>query len=240
MKSFLIASALITTLFNNSAQAASVFAPVALNPGSYLSSLPDGGSTGGGPSPTKLFDETLTFSYASNLSGKLRERVLSYPDAPSDDHPGLYFDYEISLTSGSVAAFTLTGYTGFQTFVKQCGISTCGGSGANGKITTSAGRSTSGDQITFYFDNPLLAGEHSANLQIFVLASSFVDPPAYFTDINGNSFSIDVVAPSVPELHTWALLILGLAGLGHIRLRRQGCRNASLSAAITRPLFREA
>ena len=193
--------------------------------------LPNGGSSGDGVPETTPFDKTIVFSFASGLSGALRERVIDYADAPSATHPGLYFDYEIQLTSGSLSAFTITGYGSFETFVKVCGISACGGSGANGLVATDASRSADGDRISFDFGSPLTAGMHSANLQLFTSASLFTDPLAYFTDTSGNSFSIDVVAPAVPEPSIWALMLLSFAGLGLFASRRKrAVARASASA----------
>jgi hypothetical protein len=190
---------------------AQVVAPVLLSPGGTVSPLPNGFSTGDGLTPTIPFNETLQFSYSSGLlAGSLHERVLDYPDRPSTVHPGLYFDFEIALTSGSVTAFTITGWSGFEAFVKQCGISGCGGSGANGVGATLASRSSDGDEITFVFGNPLVAGQHSANLQIFSSASLFQDPLAFFTDGSSNTFSIEVVGPAaVPS----PIVGAGLPGL---------------------------
>jgi hypothetical protein len=161
------------------------------------------------------------------LAGSLRERVLDYADTPSVNHPGLYFDYEIQLTAGALSALTVTGWAGFQSFVKECGITGCGGSGSDGLTATSATRSANGDQITFAFGTPLTAGEHSANLQIFSSASLFQDPLAFFTTVSGNTFSIDVVGPATPEASTWAMIIIGFAGIGFMACRR---RNLALSA----------
>lgn len=200
-------------------------APVALGPGSTVNSLPNGFSSADSIAHTKLFDQTLAFSFTDGLTGTLRERVISYSDAPSAVHPGLYFDYEIGLTSGTVTAFTIEGYSNFDTFVKECGISYCGGSGANGISATSASRSMNGDQVTFNFGNALTSGEHSANLQIFSSASRYQDPLAFFADASGNTFSIDVVGPlasSVPEPSTWAMMVLGFCGLGFMACRKKG------------------
>jgi PEP-CTERM motif len=219
---FFLASALVA-FASVAPAAAAIVEPALLNPGGTISPLPNGDSSGDGIPQTKPFDQTESFSFADGLAGTLRQRVIDYSDAPSILHPGLYFDYEIHLTSGSVAAFAISGYSGFQASVKECGISNCGGSGANGVLATSASRSSDGDVITFDFGNNLTAGEHSANLQIFSSASLFQDPFAFFTDTGGNTFSIGAVAPApaVPEPATWAMMILGFAGIGFMAYRRQ-------------------
>jgi hypothetical protein len=200
---------------------AAIVSPSLLSAGGTISPLPNGDSSGDGIPSTKPFDQTESFSFSDGLAGSLRQRVISYSDAPSGFHPGLYFDYEINLTSGDVTAIAISGYSGFQASVKECGISNCGGSGANGVLATSASRSSDGDVITFDFGKALTASEHSANLQIFSSASLFQDPFAFFTDTNGNTFSIAAVAPAVPEPSTWAILLLGFAGLGFMAYRRK-------------------
>jgi hypothetical protein len=208
------AAALETLQFAVAPAGAAIVAPGLLSPGGTIIPLPNGDSSGDGIPETKPFDQTEDFSFSDGLAGALRQRVISYSDAPSAIHPGLYFDYEIQLTSGSLSAIAISGYSGFEASVKECGISNCGGSGANGVLAASASRSSDGDLITFDFGTPLTAGEHSANLQIFSSASLFQDPLAFFTDTNGNTFSIDAVAPAVPEPSTWAMMLLGFAGLG--------------------------
>jgi hypothetical protein len=237
MRPILLAVVVSTGLGAISTLANAVVAPVALDPGSLVDPLPNGFSSGDGVPSTTPFDQTLAFSFASGLSGTLRERVIDYSDAPSVDHPGLYFDYEIRLTSGSVSAFTISGYGTFQTSVKICGIAGCGGSGANGLAASDAKRSLDGDQVTFDFGSPLTAGGHSANLQLFTSASLFSDPLAFFTDASGNSFSIDVVAPAVasvvPEPSTWALMLVGFAGLGRFAGRRRALGAAGFGVPDT-------
>jgi PEP-CTERM motif len=200
---------------------AAVVSPTLLNSGGTVSPIPNGDSSGDGIPQSNLFDQTESFSFSDGLAGTLRQRVISYSDAPSALHPGLYFDYEITLTSGSVTSFSIEGYSSFETSVKECGIANCGGSGANGVLATSANRASDGDEITFDFGNPLTAGENSANLQIFSSASLFQDPLAFFTDGNGNTFSVDAVAPAVPEPSAWAMMILGFCGLGFMAYRRK-------------------
>lgn len=230
---FVLAAALVTFQASVAPAAADIVAPTLLNPGGIVNPLPNGDSSGDGIAETTPFNQTVSFSFSDGLAGTLHERVISYSDAPSSIHPGLYFDYEIALTPGSVGsvtAFAITGYSTFGTSVKECGISNCGGTGANGVLATSASRSSDGDEITFDFGTPLTAGEHSANLQIFSSASLFQDPLAFFADGNGDTFSIEAVAPAVPEPSTWAMMILGFCGLGYLAYRRRN-QAAALTAA---------
>jgi hypothetical protein len=203
---------------------ASVVAPARLGPGSIVSPLPNGFSSGDGIPSTLLYDQSEAFSFADGLAGILRDRVIQYSDAPSALHPGLYFDYEVQLSAGLLAAITISGYSNFDAAVKVCGITGCGGSGANGTAPTSASRSIDGNEITFDFADNLAASQHSANLQIFSSASLFQDPLAFLTDSSGNSFSINVVGPlaTVPEPATWALMIPGFLGVFFVSCRRSG------------------
>jgi hypothetical protein len=217
-------------LFAQSAGAAVILtAPAVLDPGATVSPVPNGDSGVG----AKLFDASESFAFTNGPSGILRERVLQYSDT-SAAHPygsGLYFDFEIALSSGDITKFTVPGYAGFQVSVKQCGISNCGGSGANGVVTTSASRTLDGNEISFSFGSDLSGTAHSANLQLLTNATSFVDPFASFQDSNGDSFSIPVLTPvaAVPELSTWAMMVVGFAGLGFMANRRKS--EAALMAA---------
>ena len=209
-------------------------APINLVPGSTVSPLPNGFSSSDEIPQTLLYDQSEGFSFADGLTGVLRDRVIQYSDAPSAIHPGLYFDYEVQLSSGSIAAITITGYSTFETFVKVCGISGCGGSGADGIAPTSASRSVDGNEIAFDFGDILSAGQHSANLQIFSSASLFEDPIALLTDSSGNSFSINVVGPrAIPEPATWTMMVLGFVGLFFMSRRRSSM--SVRSCLVSRP-----
>ena len=107
---------------------AAVVVPELLTPGATVSPLPNGFSSGDGVPLTLLFDQTQSFAFTNGPAGSLRERVIQFSDTPSAEHPGLFFDFEIKLTSGNITQFTIPGYSTFDTFVKLCGISGCGGS----------------------------------------------------------------------------------------------------------------
>jgi hypothetical protein len=68
----------------------------------------------------------------------------------------------------------------------------------------------------------LTAGTQSGDLKIFTDAQGFLDPPAFFLNSDGASFSLDVFGPTpaVPELSTWAMMVLGFAALGFMTYRR--------------------
>jgi PEP-CTERM motif len=206
-------------------------APIALPPGATVTSLPNGGSSYPGDEGVTVFDDFIDFDFGDGLlSGVLRERVLKYSQV-NEFHPygGFYFDYEITLTSGDISAFGVLGYAPLEVAVKQCGVADCGGSGANGELTSAATRSTDGDEITYFFDGDLVGGTHSANLQLLTNASSFADPPATFENAAGDVFSLAIVGPApVPEPSTWAMLVIGFAGLTALGWR--GSRRAASHA----------
>lgn len=221
-----------STLCIVSSAVAALVAPVALPPGATVTSLPNGDSSYPADPGVTLFDDTVSFDFDDGLlSGTLRERVLRYSQI-NEYHPygGLYFDYEIALTSGDVSAFSAEGYAPLEVAVKQCGISNCGGSGANGALASSAIRSADGDWITYFFDGDLVGGSHSANLQLLTNATSFIDPPATLENAAGDVFSLDIVGPApVPEPTTWAMLVIGfasLSGLAWLGSRRTGAQAA--------------
>ena len=125
----------------------------------------------------------------------------------------------------------MPGYSGLEVSVKQCGISNCGGLGANGVLATSAHRTSDGNDISFSFGNNLSGTAHSANLQLLTNATSFVGPFASFQDSKGNLFSIPVLSPvsAVPLPSTWGMMLLALVGLGFVAFRKK--RKAGLQIA---------
>jgi hypothetical protein len=117
--SFALTAAFLTFQASVAPANAAIVAPSLLNPGGTVSPLPDGDSSGDGIPQTIPYDQTVSFSFSDGLAGTLRARVIDYSDAPSTLHPGLYFDYEIQLTSGSVSAFSISNYSSFGTSVKE-------------------------------------------------------------------------------------------------------------------------
>ncbi len=214
---------MVTMIFGQTASA-QIVAPTALPAGTTVSPLPNGGSTGPNSVVSKLFDQTQSFSFVNGPTGTLRERILSYADAPSVDHPGLYFDYQISLTSGDVTNFQVAGYGGLDVYAKQCGISTCGGSGSSGVLANLASRSVNGETVIFNFTQGVLSGTaYSANLQLFANVASYTNNTAQLIDANGDSFSLSVVSPlaAVPEPDNFAMLLAGLGLMGFVVRRKK-------------------
>jgi hypothetical protein len=215
---------LASALFAQSAGAVVVTGlidPTVLNPGATVNPLPNGYS---GSSFIDNFFKAVPFSFTDGLSGTLNEYVNQFNSTGDPAHPygsDLHFAFEIQLTSGTLSSFSAPGYGGFDVSVKQCAISGCSGFASNGDVVaTSASRSSDGNYVTFFFDPTQMDGKaHSGNLQIFTNSTFFVDPTATFTDSNGETFSISVPAPAVPEASTWAMLLIGFAGIGFMACR---------------------
>lgn len=196
--------------------------PLVLAPGATVSPVPNGFSFGSTDSTTPVFTTTDGFDFEDGPSGTLFEYVYRFT-SPSSAHPyapGLFFLYNIELSSGDVIKFTVPNYSGLEVSVKQCGILSCIDQGANGALMTSASRSSDGDSVSFSFGGNLSGTAGSSNLQLFTNASGFADPFGILQDSAGATFSIPVITPNgVPEPTTWALLVLGFVGLGFAGLR---------------------
>jgi hypothetical protein len=224
----------IVALFTAKTAFAQLVAPTPLVPSGTVSSVSNGYSSSAQDPGVVLYDNSVDFDFDGGLlSGVLRDRVIEY-SLTNEYHPygGLYFDYEISLSSGDVTEFSVPGYGGYEVAVKQCGIPGCGGSGANGVSTTSASRSSDGDSISFVFGDDLFGTAHSANLQLLTNAISFVDPTATLENAAGDVFSVPVLAPApVPEISTWAMMLAGFIGIGFAGYRASR-KSAALCVAL--------
>jgi hypothetical protein len=73
----------------------------------------------------------------------------------------------------------------------------------------------------------------SGGFSIYTNATTYTDPPIYFTDSSGVTDSVrGAFGPgAVPEPSTWAMLLLGFAGLGLAGYRRKKKSHAALAAA---------
>jgi hypothetical protein len=202
--------------------------PVVLNPGGIVSPLVNGGS---GTDFTDIpgFPTSFSFNFSASggPTGTLFENIVQYPNIVTPAHPfgsDLMFNYKIALSSGDVTSLTVAGFSGFDVAAKQCSAAGCFAVATDGIAATSASRSADGDLITFAFTD-LIGGTHTGNLQAFTNAPFFVDPIASFQNAAGTAFSIDITGPSntppVPETSTWAMMILGFAGIGFMAYRRK-------------------
>jgi hypothetical protein len=216
-----------SALFVQSAGAAPV-APIALNPGGIVSPLVDGAS---GTDFTDIpgFPTSFSFNFSASggPTGTLFENIVQYPNVVTPAHPfgsDLMFNYKIALSSGDVTSLTVAGFSGFDVAAKQCSFAGCFAVATNGIAANSASRSADGDLITFSFTD-LIGGTHTGNLQAFTNAPFFVDPIASFQNAAGSAFSIEITGPSstptVPEPSTWAMMLLGFAGIGFMAYRRK-------------------
>jgi hypothetical protein len=197
--------------------------PVLLAPGVTVSPVPNGDSFDASDSRTPLFSMSEDFAFTGGPSGFLFEAIYSFPDesAAHPYGPGLIFLYDIVLSSGDVTELSVPGYSGYEVSVKQCGISNCINFGANGVLTTSASRTSDGNSVSFNLGDDLNGAAHSSNLELFTNATGFVDPFGTLKDSSGATFSIPVLTPvAAPEPSTWAMMLLGFAGLGYVGYRR--------------------
>jgi hypothetical protein len=213
-----------SALFAQSAEAIVLIDPVVLNPGTTISPVPNGFSGPDFTATVKRYD--FNFSLNGGPTGTLVQGLVRYPDTVTSAHPygdDLMFNYRIFLSSGDVTALTVFGYSGWEVAAKQCSFTNCFNVVDNNNPATSVSRSEDGDAITFTFDG-LGATHHTGNLSLFTNAPFFTDPLATFQNAAGGVFSIDIAGPSavapVPEPSTWAMMILGFAGVGFMAYRR--------------------
>jgi hypothetical protein len=209
--------------------------PVLLNPGITVNPLPNGASgTDFTDIPGFPISYNFNFSASGGPTGTLFENIVQYPNVVTPAHPygsDLMFNYKIALSAGDVTGLTVAGFSGFDVSAKQCSFAGCFAVATNGIAATSASRSANGDLITFSLSG-LSGPNHTGNLQLFTNAPFFADPIAIFQDSAGGVFSLDITGPSntpsVPEPSTWAMMILGFAGVGFMAYRR---RNSALRVA---------
>ena len=148
-------------------------------------------------------------------SGILTEFVVANTASGPYGPQSYAFAFAISITNDLVTSVTLPGFAGFQTAVKVSDTSSLGA----GPVPTSAFRSSgTGDLITFSFATPAAT---TGDFVVYTNATGYVDPMASIDLLSGGILTLDVLAPAVPEPSTWAMLLLGFAGLGFMAYRRK-------------------
>jgi len=223
--------------FNTQALAVDNVVPAQLAPGSFITPVPNGPSfnppipPGSWTVPLPATSFNFDFSTQNGPAGTLTERIYQFSttDAAHPYGSGYVFDFILSLTAGSITQFGVGGYSpaGYSpyllTSVDQCAFNGCINIPPNSLLATATGasRSADGDQINFFFSD-LTAGRTTGDLKIFTNATTFIDPPAFFYS-NGEKFTTEIFGPgvgAVPEPSTWAMMILGFAGVSFMAYRR--------------------
>lgn len=203
----LIAAASLAALLTGScAQAATTLAPAVLSPGGSVAipDFPDGVAL--------LAAQAEPFGSDLGPAGVLKEYVVTDSLVNPFGVNGLIFVFQLSLSSGDVAKVSLPGYAGLDTAVKSCNDVAC--IEGTGDPPDTATRSANGDVVSFLFSTPITGP--SAGFSIYTNALGFTDPPsAMIIDAAGDISLAPTFAPAgVPEPSTWAMMLLGLAGMG--------------------------
>ncbi len=192
--------------------------PEVLTPGQTISSnIPDFADGVVPLLPAPFFAQ---FSFGSlsmpGPAGTLKEVVGNNSQVSPFGPGGTIFAYSLDITKGDLASIAFTGNTGFGTAVKVCDSGCIEG---NGPVPDQVRRSSNGDQITFSFGTPLT--DSSGGFSIYTNATTYTDPPIFLTDSGGLTITLDgAFGPAVPEPSTWAMMILGFAGIGFMAYRR--------------------
>ena len=104
---------------------------------------------------------------------------------------------------------TASSFRGFQTDVGYCETGSCMNEGT--MLPTSVSRNSNGGAINFAVDIPA-DGSTTDWLMIETNASEW--KPGNLSFQNDGNVTVAAFAPNVPEPSTWAMMLLGFAGLG--------------------------
>jgi hypothetical protein len=149
----------------------------------------------------------IVSSAQSDFSGNLFEAVISDPTnvfGPGD----LDFIIVVSNEPGSfnsIQRVTTSSFAGFKTDVGYF-------AGFPGIPPSTVDRLTAA-AIGFKFFGGIAPGSDSAQLAIETNATRFTS--GFLSAFNNGSATITGFAPSVPEPSTWAMMLIGFAGLGY-------------------------
>ena len=154
---------------------------------------------------------------ASDFSGTFVENVLKDPDN-TFGAGDLTWYIEITNNSSSGTALETVSASSFEGWMTDVGYTTT----LAGVAPTTVSRGPSGATVNFLFPAPgdLGPGDNTAWLTIMTNATRFKAGDISVIDAGAATVAGFAPASGVPELSTWAMMLLGFAGLGFAGYRR--------------------
>ena len=209
--------------------------PVTVNPGDSNVTIPN--YTGGTPSYTQLGTpdfQSAIISTSGGPSTTINFVEVAFTSSTIDPYGPNAVSFVVGVMSSSSDSLTLSmpGFTGYATQLETCAFSGLTGSISNCAGTGAGTVSRSGDGSTLTFDSMGLSlvngtSVYASNVYgIFTNATSFTDPAGEVCVSSDNCFVFATLGPSgpttssVPEPASFALLGLGLIGIGFMRRKR--------------------
>jgi hypothetical protein len=201
-----------------------------LAPSAALANVLSSGDTGIAPDtfaapPTftilTFTTQGIVSSVQPDFSGNLFEGVISDPTNVFGAGD-LDFIIVVDNEPGSIHSIERVTTSSFAGFKTDVGYS----AGFPGIPPTTVDRLTAAT-IGFNFSGGIAPGSDSAQIAIETNATRFTS--GFLSAFNTGSATITGFAPSVPEPSTWAMLLVGFAGLGYAGYRQ--ARQATLGGA---------
>ena len=214
------------------ANPAAFAAPVTVNPGDSNVAIPS--YSGSLPGYTLL--GTTGIQSAINGSTVFGFDEVAFTSSTLDPFGpnAVSFAFAVASNSSGPLTLTMSGFTGYATQIEACDpLRLTTGVGCNGTGTGTVSRSTDGSTLNFYSMGLSSATFNGfpANVSniygIFTNASGFTDPGVQVCDSADICADIHTLGPtgatatsSVPEPASFALLGIGLVGIGFMRRKR--------------------
>ncbi len=127
-----------------------------------------------------------------------------YIEVTNDNVPG----------NSDIELVTASSFKGFATDVGYCEIGSCANEGTI--LPTSVHRNSNGSAINFTIDIPANGSETD---WLMIETNASVWKLGHLSIQNDGNVTVGAFAPNVPEPSTWAMMLLGFAGLGYAGLR---------------------